>query len=86
MLAPGVSDLTGSFRLYKKESLVTVIGETQSKGYTFQMEMMTRAKAMGMKVEECPITFVDRLYGDSKLGGEEIAEYVKGLLWLWWTV
>ena len=50
------------------------------------MEMMTRAKAMGLKVEECPITFVDRLYGESKLGGEEIVEYLKGLLWLWWSV
>lgn len=86
VLNPGVSDLTGSFRLYKKEALVKVIERTQSKGYTFQMEMMVRAKAMGLKVEECPITFVDRVYGESKLGGEEIVEYVKGLLWLWWTV
>ena len=86
LLNPGVSDLTGSFRLYKKEALVKVIEKTQSKGYTFQMEMMVRAKAMGLKVEECPITFVDRLYGESKLGGEEIVEYLKGLLWLWWTV
>ncbi|KAJ9604596.1 dolichol-P-mannose synthesis [Cladophialophora chaetospira] len=86
LLNPGVSDLTGSYRLYKKEALVKVIEKTQSKGYTFQMEMMVRAKAMGLKVEECPITFVDRLYGESKLGGEEILEYLKGLLWLWWTV
>jgi dolichol-phosphate mannosyltransferase len=86
LLNPGVSDLTGSFRLYKKEALVKVIEKTQSKGYTFQMEMMVRAKAMGLKVEECPITFVDRLYGESKLGGEEIVEYLKGLIWLWWTV
>lgn len=86
LLNPGVSDLTGSYRLYKKEALMTVIEKTESKGYTFQMEMMTRAKAMGMKVEECPITFVDRVYGESKLGGEEIVEYLKGLVWLWWTV
>ena len=86
MLRPGVSDLTGSFRLYKKEALVKVIETTESKGYTFQMEMMVRAKAMGLKVEECPITFVDRLYGESKLGGEEILEYLKGVMWLWWTV
>ncbi|RMZ91186.1 hypothetical protein DV736_g1558, partial [Chaetothyriales sp. CBS 134916] len=77
LLNPGVSDLTGSFRLYKKAALAKVIETTQSKGYTFQMEMMTRAKAMGMHVEECPITFVDRLYGESKLGGEEILEYLK---------
>jgi dolichol-phosphate mannosyltransferase len=86
ILRPGVSDLTGSFRLYKKEALIRVIETTQSKGYTFQMEMMVRAKAMGLKVEECPITFVDRLYGESKLGGEEIVEYLKGVFWLWWKV
>lgn len=86
MLRPGVSDLTGSFRLYKREALIKVIETTASKGYTFQMEMMVRAKAMGLKVEECPITFVDRLYGESKLGGEEILEYLKGVFWLWWTV
>ncbi|KAJ9191851.1 CAZyme family GT2 [Paecilomyces variotii] len=83
MLMPGVSDLTGSFRLYKKQVLEKVITSTESKGYSFQMEMMVRAKAMGYKVEECPITFVDRLYGESKLGGDEIAEYLKGVFTLW---
>ncbi|KAI1933608.1 dolichol-P-mannose synthesis [Ophidiomyces ophidiicola] len=86
MLMPGVSDLTGSFRLYKKPVLERVIKITESKGYTFQMEMMVRAKAMGYKVEECPITFVDRLYGESKLGGEEIVEYLKGVFTLWLRV
>lgn len=83
MLRPGVSDLTGSFRLYKKSVLVRVIGETESKGYTFQMEMMVRAKALGYSVSEVPISFVDRLYGESKLGGDEIVEYAKGVLGLW---
>ncbi|PGH17791.1 hypothetical protein AJ79_00932 [Helicocarpus griseus UAMH5409] len=86
MLMPGVSDLTGSFRLYRKPVLEKVIRSTESKGYTFQMEMMVRAKAMGFKVEECPITFVDRLYGESKLGGDEIVEYLKGVFSLWLKV
>ncbi|RKF71220.1 Dolichol-phosphate mannosyltransferase subunit 1 [Golovinomyces cichoracearum] len=86
LLRPGVSDLTGSFRLYKKSVLVKVIESTESKGYTFQMEMMVRAKAMGYTVSEVPITFVDRLYGDSKLGGDEIVEYAKGVLSLWMKV
>jgi dolichol-phosphate mannosyltransferase len=77
LLRPGVSDLTGSFRLYRREVLDKVIKSTESKGYTFQMEMMVRAKAMGCKVEECPIAFVDRVYGESKLGGDEIVEYAK---------
>lgn len=76
-LRPGVSDLTGSFRLYKREVLERVIRSTESKGYTFQMEMMVRARAMGCKVEEVPIEFVDRVYGESKLGGDEIVEYAK---------
>lgn len=86
LLNPGVSDLTGSFRLYKKSALIKAIESTQSKGFGFQMELMVRAKAMGLKVEELPITFVDRVYGDSKLGGEEIVQYLKGLVWLWWSV
>jgi dolichol-phosphate mannosyltransferase len=86
VLRPGVSDLTGSFRLYKKSVLEKVVSSTESKGYTFQMEMMVRAKAMGCTVAEVPISFVDRLYGESKLGGDEIVEYLKGVMSLWLRV
>ncbi|EMG45641.1 Dpm1 Dolichol-phosphate mannosyltransferase subunit 1 [Candida maltosa Xu316] len=82
VLRPNVSDLTGSFRLYKTEVLRKIIDVTQSKGYVFQMEMMVRAKAMGFTVGEVPISFVDRLYGESKLGGDEIVQYGKGV----WTL
>ncbi|KAK3679473.1 dolichol-P-mannose synthesis [Recurvomyces mirabilis] len=64
VLRPGVSDLTGSFRLYKRKVLEEVIGATESKGYSFQMEMMVRAKAKGFRVAEVPISFVDRVYGE----------------------
>jgi len=64
VLRPGVSDLTGSFRLYKREVLEDVIASSESRGYSFQMEIMVRAKSLGYKVEEYPITFVDRIYGD----------------------
>ncbi|SPO03985.1 probable dolichyl-phosphate beta-D-mannosyltransferase [Cephalotrichum gorgonifer] len=86
VLRPGVSDLTGSFRLYKKSVLEKVISSTESKGYSFQMEMMVRAKAMGYTVAEVPISFVDRVYGESKLGGDEIVGYVKGVMNLWLKV
>ncbi|KAK7468400.1 dolichol-P-mannose synthesis [Stygiomarasmius scandens] len=79
VLNPGVSDLTGSFRLYRREVLQKIIEVTQSKGYVFQMEMMVRAKSMGFTVGEVPITFVDRLYGESKLGANEIVSYAKGV-------
>lgn len=44
------------------------------------MEIIARAKAAGYSVGEVPITFVDRLYGESKLGGDEIVGYLKGIL------
>lgn len=82
VLRPNVSDLTGSFRLYKKDALTKIIEATKSKGYVFQMEMMVRARSFGMSIGEVPINFVDRLYGESKLGGDEIVGYLKGV----WTL
>lgn len=86
VLRPNVSDLTGSFRLYKKDALAKIISETKSKGYVFQMEMMVRARALGFTVGEVPINFVDRLYGESKLGGDEIFQYLKGVFNLFVSV
>jgi dolichol-phosphate mannosyltransferase len=50
------------------------------------MEIIVRARSMGCKIGEVPITFVDRLYGDSKLGKDEILGFVKGLWKLFWTI
>ncbi|PQE26910.1 dolichol-phosphate mannosyltransferase protein [Rutstroemia sp. NJR-2017a BVV2] len=86
MLRPGVSDLTGSFRLYKKDVLEKAIAKVQSTGYVFQMELMVLAKSMGYTVAEVPISFVDRVYGESKLGGDEIVQYAKGVFNLWMRV
>jgi len=80
LLRPGASDLTGSFRLYKKDVLINLVQSCISKGYVFQMEMLVRANRAGYTVAEVPITFVDRVYGESKLGGNEIISYAMGLL------
>ncbi|KAF8989175.1 dolichol-phosphate mannosyltransferase [Hymenopellis radicata] len=52
---------------------------TGSKGYVFQMEMIVRARAEGYTIGEVPITFVDRIFGESKLGADEIVGYAKGV-------
>uniref|UniRef100_A0A1A9W6V7 Dolichol-phosphate mannosyltransferase subunit 1 n=1 Tax=Glossina brevipalpis TaxID=37001 RepID=A0A1A9W6V7_9MUSC len=85
LLRPNASDLTGSFRLYKKAALEKCIASCVSKGYVFQMEMLVRARQYGFSIGEVPITFVDRLYGISKLGGTEILQFVKNLLYLFAT-
>lgn len=85
LLNPGVSDLTGSFRLYKKDALEKLVKSCQSKGYVFQMEIIVRARQYNFSIGEVPIAFVDRVYGESKLGGNEIVSYAKGLLHLFAT-
>ncbi|KAK2169603.1 hypothetical protein LSH36_8g00022 [Paralvinella palmiformis] len=82
LLRPGASDLTGSFRLFRKDVLEKLIQASVSKGYVFQMEIIVRARQFGYSIGEVPITFVDRVYGESKLGGNEIVAYLKGLLYL----
>lgn len=47
---------------------------------------MVRARALGYTVGEVPITFVDRIYGDSKLGTNEIVSYAKGVWTLFTTI
>ena len=66
--------------------LQNVISKVQSKGYVFQMELIVLAKSMGYSIAEVPITFVDRVYGESKLGGDEIVQYATGVLSLWMRV
>ena len=80
LLNPSASDLTGSFRLYKREVLESIMPKVKSRGYVFQMEIITRAQYLGFSIEEVPITFVDRIYGESKLGPGEILSYIKGLV------
>lgn len=85
LLNPGVSDLTGSFRLYKRKVLEEILPQIQCKGYAFQMEIIVRSKNAGFKVNEVPISFVDRIYGESKLGTKEIVMYIQGLIQLFFT-
>jgi len=85
LLRPGVSDVTGSFRLYKKEVLQKLVSSCTSKGYVFQMEIIVKAGCFGYTISEVPITFVDRLYGESKMGASEIVQFSKGLLTLFAT-
>ena len=85
LLNPGVSDLTGSFRLYERKAIEKVLPKVESQGYAFQMEIVVRARQLGMTFAEVPITFVDRIYGESKLGTNEIVQYLKGLFRLFLT-
>jgi dolichol-phosphate mannosyltransferase len=79
LLKPRVSDLTGSFRLYTRDAFDRIMEHMVSTGYVFQMEIICRARMLDLNIAEVPITFVDRLFGESKLGSIEIVKYLQGL-------
>jgi dolichol-phosphate mannosyltransferase len=49
------------------------------------MEILILAHKGNKTIGEVPITFVDRIYGESKLGANEIILYLKGLFKLFFT-
>mmetsp|Transcript_13698 Transcript_13698/g.29404 ORF Transcript_13698/g.29404 Transcript_13698/m.29404 type:complete len:238 (+) Transcript_13698:228-941(+) len=85
-LGATASDLTGAFRLYRRTALESVLPQVTSQGYAFQMEVIVRAQYRGCSIREVPIIFVDRLFGQSKLGPAEFLLFLKGLLNLLLTV
>jgi dolichol-phosphate mannosyltransferase len=78
-LPASATDVTGSFRLYKRPILVRLIEKCSTGGYAFQMEVLVRAYKHEMLIGEVPIVFVDRLYGNSKLNSREIFKYLQGV-------
>ena len=47
---------------------------TGSEGYSFLVEMLFAAAALGLSVAEVPITFVERRQGESKLSNAVLLE------------
>ncbi|VDK73792.1 unnamed protein product [Litomosoides sigmodontis] len=54
LLRPGVSDLTGSFRLYRKDVLARLIADSVSKGYVFQITSFLDGNDVSRKQVELP--------------------------------
>lgn len=64
----GIKDTTAGFKCYRKKVLKTInLDAVTFKGYAFQICMKYAAVRHGFKIKEVPITFVDRLYGVSKM-------------------
>jgi len=64
----GIKDTTAGFKCYKRNVLETInLDAVTFKGYAFQICMKYAALKHGFKITEVPITFVDRLYGESKM-------------------
>lgn len=63
-----VKDTTAGFKCYTRKVLENINFETiQFKGYAFQICMKYAAVKKGFRVVEVPITFIDRVKGQSKM-------------------
>jgi len=69
------TDPTSGFMCYKREVLQKIpLDKISSNGYAFLFEMKYRAFRLGFNLSEVPIVFVDRSFGESKLGKDTIRE------------
>ncbi len=76
-LALGVDlkDITGGYRAYRAEVLrALALGQVESQGYCFQVDLAWRAVQAGYRVVEVPITFTEREIGTSKMSGNIVRE------------
>lgn len=63
-----IRDTTAGFKCYKRKVLETInLDGNTFKGYAFQICMKYAAIKHGFKAKEVPITFIDRIYGESKM-------------------
>ncbi len=68
-------DATGGFRAYRRDALERInLAGVESQGYCFQVDLVRRIDNARMRIVEVPITFVERLHGESKMSGRIVTE------------
>ena len=73
-------DCTSGYRCYSRDLLEHLeFDQVVSQGYSFQIEMVYRARRLGYRVVETPIRFEDRIAGASKVSQGEVRKAL-------WTV
>jgi len=84
ILGMPVRDLTGGFRLWRRETIAAIpLERVRSNGYVFQVELAYIIYRLGFKIKEMPIYFAERQLGSSKMNFSiqvEAALRVWGLL------
>lgn len=85
VLGIDVNDATSGYRAYRAEALAGIDFHTvQADGYGFQVEMAYRVLASGGRIVEVPISFTDRVRGESKMSSSIVIEAL--VLVTWWAI
>jgi dolichol-phosphate mannosyltransferase len=75
-------DATGGFRAYRRCVLDALpLDEVASQGYCFQVDLAWQAWRAGFTVVEVPITFVERVRGESKMSSAIVLEALWRVTW-----
>ncbi|WP_426560339.1 polyprenol monophosphomannose synthase [Angustibacter sp. McL0619] len=70
-----IHDVTGGYRAFRASALSSLgLDDVASQGYCFQIDLAWRAVQRGLRVVEVPITFVERVRGESKMNGSIVRE------------
>jgi dolichol-phosphate mannosyltransferase len=76
-LRMGVRDPTGGFKCFRRHVLEQLdLAAITPRGYAFQIETTFRVKQLGLRVVEIPITFADRVVGQSKMSRAVVLEAI----------
>lgn len=85
LLGYPVHDSTAGFRAFRPSALQQIDLQTlKSRGYAFQVETIRRVSRTGGRIVEVPITFVERVRGNTKMDVWVILEAITKLAA--WTV
>ncbi|MDO5094530.1 MAG: polyprenol monophosphomannose synthase [Propionibacteriaceae bacterium] len=77
MLGIPYRDITGGFNAFRSEALARIIGlPIDRRGYGIQRDLTWHAHQAGLRIVEVPIEFVEREFGDSKMGGAVVKEAI----------
>ncbi|UTW64377.1 polyprenol monophosphomannose synthase [bacterium SCSIO 12741] len=76
-----IHDTTAGFVCYRRKVLETIdLHAIRFIGYAFQIEMKYTVHLHGFSIKEVPITFIDRVIGESKMSSRIFKEALFGVL------
>lgn len=85
MLRVDARDATSGMRAYRAAALEKIcVDTTGASGYGFMLETLRRLASAGLRIEEVPLVFRDRVAGKSKMSPKIMVESL--VLVTWWGV
>ena len=82
LLGTRVRDVDCALKVFRRDALAGLLPE--ARGFFVNTEMMTRARQLGLKVAEVPVTHRPRAGGASKVSLREVPRTARTLLAFWW--